>query len=93
MNAPPRFRGRVGQSPDNNKFYFEISIWNLAGTEMIGDPFTVGPFDTEQIARTELKNAMDHVIKSMSEDNGVPTGEAGYVDFADGGKFKPLNVH
>ena len=41
MSAIPRIRARTGQGEDN-KWYFEISMWNFEGTQMIGEP--IGTF-------------------------------------------------
>lgn len=82
----PRFKGRVGQG-DDKKFYFEISLWNFEGTEMIGgEPIgTFGPWDTEEIAHEEMQTAVEMCCKHATK------GEAtGFVDMKNGGKFMPF---
>lgn len=81
----PRIRGRVGTG-DDGKFYFEISLWDLGGTECYLRE-NIGPYDTEVQAHQELKKCAQFVSEGVETLNGKqPTGK--YVDFKDGGILK-----
>ena len=83
----PRLRARVGNGEDG-KFYFELSMWNLGATKMVGKPWTFGPFDTEKEAHEHMvevtRKASDHLVELMGE---KPTGE--YIDMKNGGITRP----
>jgi len=84
VNMLPRIRAKTGQGSDN-KWYFEISLWDFSGEHMIGDePLgTFGPWDSEKIAKQEMNKAVELVCKTASE------GQAnGYIDMKNGGKFR-----
>lgn len=91
-SIPPRIRGRAGQGEDG-KWYFEISMWDLAGLTMVGgEPIgTYGPWDTEKIAKKEMRKAVEIIVKDCKN----PDGESpnGYVDFKNGGVFRSFNEH
>lgn len=82
----PRIRARVGQG-DDKKFYFEISMWNFTGTEMIGgEPVgTFGPWKDEKEAHEKMNEAVELACKAATN------GEAnGFVDFKNNGEFRPF---
>ncbi len=83
MNIP-RIRGKVGHG-DDGKYYFEISMWNFEGTEMIGgEPLgTFGPWETEKEAHSELRKAVELACKKITNNKAN-----GYVDFKNGGEFR-----
>lgn len=89
--TPPRIRARTGPGEDG-KYYFEISLWNFEGTEMIGDPIgPFGPFETEKEAKAEMRRAVELSAKAIVGPNGeVPQG---YVDFKNGGEFRKFGEH
>ena len=81
----PRIRARVGHTEDG-KFYFEISLWNLAGTECFSRN-DVGPFQTEKEAHIEMRKCTQLVSESIEKmAGGKPSGK--YIDFKDGGLLK-----
>lgn len=89
---PPRIRGRVGQlddGPDKGKWAFEISIATFWGIQ-IGDPMgTFGPWETEEIARTEMTRAVKlccDTISSRMSGGMPPANEA--MDMIAGGVLK-----
>lgn len=88
----PRIRARSIQI-DNGKWAFEISLWNLEGTEMIGgDPVGVyGPFETEDECKKEMRNAVKIACEAYKGPNGEkPTG---YVDLKNGGEYRKFEEH
>lgn len=83
----PRIRARVGNGEDG-KFYFEISLWNLAGTVRIGEPFTFGPYETDKLAHEEMKKAVQNVTEQVEKFGGFkPSGQ--YLDMKNGGVLRP----
>lgn len=83
----PRIRARVGTGEDN-KFYFELSIWNFVGTEMLGGPFVVGPFETEKQAHEEMLKATQTACEVIEKGMGQePSGQ--YLDMKNGGQLRP----
>ena len=88
----PRIRARTGKG-DDKQWYFEISVWNFEGTQMIGDqPIgTFGPWPTEKKAKQEMRKAVELACKAVKG----PEGEtpSGYVDFKNGGQFRSFNEH
>lgn len=91
---PPRIRGKVGQaeSPDDvkGKYFFEISIWDLAGENQVGDPLgPFGPFDTEKVAKEEMRKAVKMCCDIYLDKVGLPQDASrGYVDMKNEGKFR-----
>jgi hypothetical protein len=84
----PRIRARVGQG-DDQKWYFEISLWNFIGTEQMGEPFgPFGPYDSEAKAKEEMRKATELCVKACRG----PSGEEpeGYVDLKNGGEFREI---
>ena len=82
----PRIRARSGKGEDN-KFYFEISIWNFAGTQQVGDvigPF--GPWETEEICKAEMRRAVEIGVKGIKGPDGQEP--EGMIDMLDKGTFK-----
>lgn len=84
----PRIRGRVGQatSPDEVKGKWFFTVW----MSELGQPFNEdeplfgphGPYDTEDAAHVELKNAVKLVCEKLERmDNGQFSGE--YIDMKD----------
>lgn len=84
---PPRIRGKVGTA-DDGKFYFEISLWDFYGKQQVGDPFTIGPWDTEKQAHEEMKKAAKLSCDAIEKGQGFkPSGE--YMDMKSGGILRP----
>lgn len=86
----PRIRARTGQG-DDKKWYFEISMWNFEGTVQIGDkPIgTFGPWETEAIAKEEMRKAVRIACEAIKGPNGEkPDGQ---VDFKNGGTYRSFN--
>lgn len=85
----PRIRGRVGQAEEDNKWYFEMSMWNFEGTQMIGEPLgTFGPWETEEIAKAKMRKASEICLRACTGPNGeVPQG---YIDLKNGGEYREL---
>lgn len=82
-NLPlPRIKGRVGIGEEDGKHYYEISMWNVENTKQFGEPFILGPFESEPIAAEEGKKAIAHVMKTVFGDH--------FHDMKDGGKMKSL---
>lgn len=96
MNLPPRIKARVGQATPgqgvDGKWFFEIIVANFYG-ENIGEPFgPIGPFDTEQAAQAEMRNAVRIVAESLEvKISGEKSGQ--YMDMKDGGILKKWEMH
>lgn len=89
--AIPRIRGRIGVGEDK-KFYTELSLWNLGGTQQVGDVFTFGPFETEAEAKENLQRVTQAACEAIEESHGQkPSGQ--YLDLKVGGVMKPWTVH
>lgn len=90
INGMPRIRGKVGYGEDN-KFYFEITVWSIDGLTMLGDePLAfVGPFDSEADAQKGLREAVEIVCKKAAEASGEKA--QGFIDFKNGGAFVPFD--
>lgn len=87
MKQIPRIRARVGTG-DDDKYYFEVSIWDFFGEKQIGDPITIGPWDTEAIAHEEMKNAVKLSCEAIEKGQGFePSGK--YLDMKNGGILRP----
>ena len=88
----PRIRAKTGRG-DDGKYYFEISLWNFEGTEIIGgEPVgTYGPWDTEEIAKSEMRRAVEISAKCYKGPNGEEAN--GFVDFKNGGEFRKFEEH
>ena len=96
MNTLPRIKGRVGQVEDGEqrgKWFFELSIWDLYGKEQQGEPFIIGPWETEEIAGEELKKASRIVCDAFVKEvlKVEPSGE--YMDMKNGGVLRPWDNH
>jgi len=98
MSGPqfiPRIRGRVGQiesGADKDKWAFELSLWNLQGTQRIGDPWLIGPFETEAIAQEKLKDAVKIACEAIEKhETGSTSGQ--YMDLKNGGVMRPWVEH
>ena len=83
----PRIRARTGQGEDN-KWYFEISMWNFEGTIQIGGEHigTFGPWDAENEAKKEMRRAVELACKQIKGPNGETP--QGFVDFKNGGTYR-----
>jgi hypothetical protein len=87
----PRIRGRVGKG-DDGKYYAEISLWELSGEKMIGDPFTIGPIETEGEAYEHLHEAVKRSCEAIEKAYGhEPSGQ--YLDLKNGAVLKPWVQH
>lgn len=93
----PRIRGRVAQidapgDKDDNKFVYEITIWNLAGETQICDPILFGPYETEAIAkengRIKVKDMCNFIEK---EETGEISGR--FLDLKNGAIMRPWDDH
>lgn len=62
-----RIRGRVGINDDNQKYYFELSMWEPSGETLVGPPWMIGPWETEEIANKELKKAISLVLEDLQD--------------------------
>lgn len=87
----PRIRGRAGQAAEGehkDKWFYEISIWDLSGERQAGDPFQFGPFNSEDEAcafgRNKCKDLCDHLEM-------IATGQKSerYLDMKNGGIMRP----
>lgn len=86
MNTP-RLRARVGTGEDG-KFYFEMSLWDLGATKMLGPPWTFGPFENEKTAYERMKETVKMAADKLVElEGGKPDGT--YIDFKNGGMTRP----
>ena len=84
---PPRIRGKVGTA-DDGKFYFEITLWDFYGESRVGEPITIGPWETEKQAHEELKKAARICCEAVEKHYGnTPCGE--YMDMKAGGILRP----
>ena len=87
MNAQPRLRGRVGLGEDN-KPYFEITMWTLDGETQVGAPLTYGPWANEIEARDQMKIAMQIACEACEDVTGT-TRSGKYLDMKNGGILRP----
>ena len=85
----PRLRGRTAQIEepieDAGKWAYELTMWDLAGETLIGEPWLFGPFETEEKAKEEGRE----IVRFAS---GAITGEerpAKYIDMKNGGILRP----
>lgn len=91
MNTIPRIRGVVGQyndGPEKDKWCFQISIWDLGGEHQVGEPITVGPWETEEQAHKEMRKACE---MCCDEAEKLATGKSGsgrYLDMKNGGVMR-----
>lgn len=87
----PRIRAKVGKIDNGeykDKWAFEISLWTLDGEKMIGEPFTIGPWDTKEQAHTEMKSAVKLSCEAIEKANGCdPSGK--FLDMKNGGILRP----
>lgn len=91
-----RIRGRAGQAAAgqgvDGKWFYEISIWDLTGEHQVGEPFQLGPYDTEEEACKDGIKA----VRMVSEEaeklvGGEPSGK--YLDLKNGGVLRPWDNH
>lgn len=93
IQSVPRIRGRLAQYelPEEykDKWCFEISVWTFDGEKQFGDPIgPIGPFDTEEIAKRELKLAVRIAAESCEKAMGQdPSGK--FMDMKNGGIVRP----
>lgn len=87
----PRIRGRTAQiteGEDKNKWLYEISLWDLSGEHLVGEPLFFGPFDNQELARSAgtqiVKDVSQHIEK---EKTGEISGR--YLDMKNGGIMRP----
>lgn len=87
----PRIRGRAGIAEDGehkNKWFYEISIWDLSGENQAGPPFQFGPFDSETEAcdfgRNKTKEVAQHIEEFMT---GKKSDK--YIDLKNGAILRP----
>jgi hypothetical protein len=84
----PRIRARVGQGEHDDKYYFEITLWDLSGKNQLGDAFCVGPFETEQMAHLAMRKGVQIVCAEVERAAGFePSSE--YLDLKNGGICRP----
>ena len=91
MNLPPRIRGRVGAADEgqghDGKWFFEISMWTFDGEAQIGEPFQIGPWDTEEIAHIEMKKAA-RIASEACETAATGQTSGKYLDMKNGGVLR-----
>ncbi len=87
----PRLRGRSGiadEGPDKDKWFYEVSLWDLSGEIQVGEPFQFGPFESENAAceygRNVVKDLSQHIEKQMT---GESSGR--YLDLKNGAIMRP----
>lgn len=86
-----RVRARVGEATPgqghDGKYFFEISIWDVAGIESAGPPWVLGPWETEKIAFNEMRKAVKVVSDVISKAEGGKESDA-YLDLKNGGVLR-----
>lgn len=81
-----RIRGKVGKGA-NDKFYFELSFWSFDGETMQGNPLTVGLFETEAVAFSEMREAVRLALDTMADGMGVERTNK-FIDMKNGGVLR-----
>jgi hypothetical protein len=66
-----RIRGRVGINDDDQKYYFELSMWEPSGETLVGPPWMIGPWETEEIAHAQLKKAIEIVRHELQKEHSA----------------------
>jgi hypothetical protein len=83
----PRVRAKHGQSIDDDKWYVELSIWDITGVNQIGEPFILGPYEDQKTARTNMREASQLVAQELEKKiTGQTSGQ--YIDFKNGGVLR-----
>lgn len=87
----PRIRARTGRGEDD-KWYFEISVWSFDGEKQAGEPITIGPWESEQKAKDEMMKAVQMVSEHYEKEK---TGEVSgkYLDMKNGGVLRPWKTN
>lgn len=83
--APVRIRIKIGQCEEGpseliGKWFVELHVCDNTkpGIPTIGEPFQIGPFDTEEIAKRESKNAAKVAVEAC--------GGSHFLDMKNGNK-------
>ncbi len=87
----PRIRGRAGicdSGEHKDKWFYEISVWDLTGEYQAGPPFQFGPFNSENEACLKGRD----IVKDLSEflekeSTGCLSGR--FLDMKNGGIMRP----
>lgn len=92
----PRIRGKVGQATDPaevaGKWFFELSMWDYTGEKMVGEPWTIGPWETEAKAHEEMLVACRIACETIEKAHGEePSGK--FLDMKNGGVLRPWESH
>lgn len=86
-----RLKGRVGEAEPgqgyDGKWFAQISVWDVSGTNEAGPPIMIGPWDTKEVAEENLKKAVEEASKAVLERQfGKGAGANGaYLDLKNGG--------
>lgn len=93
----PRIRGRTARiestDKDNGKWLYEMSLWQLSGETRIGEPFLFGPFENEEVAKTEGKKIVQFACEEIEKDITGGTISGRYLDLKNGGVMRPWKEH
>lgn len=93
---PPRIRGRAGIAQPgqgvDGKWFFEITVWDLAGEKQFGDALQLGPFETEEIAKDIGFKATREVSEAFEKQAGFePSGK--FLDLKNGAILRSWESH
>lgn len=84
----PRIRGKVGQATEPadvaGKWFFELSIWDFTGEHLIGEPWNIGPWDSEEIAHEEMRRACRLACGAIEKSHGQEPSKD-FLDMKNGG--------
>jgi hypothetical protein len=87
----PRIRGRPGiadEGEHKGKWFYEVSIWDLAGEHQGGPPFQFGPFDSEKQACDKGREIVRYISEHLEKkETGEISGK--YLDLKNGAVLRP----
>lgn len=83
----PRIRGKLGQIEepleDKGKWVFALGIWDLNGEKLLADLGIFGPYETEVLAKQEMKKSVRDVVQGYEKFLTGTTSER-YLDLKNG---------
>lgn len=87
----PRIRGRAGtadEGPDKGKWFYEVTLWDLSGENLLFGPYQFGPFESEDEACDYGRNKVKELSEIIEEEmTGEKSGK--YLDLKNGAILRP----
>jgi hypothetical protein len=70
-----------------NKWFIEVSVWDLAGEKELFEGWSIGPWDTEKIAKSKMREVAKVISDAITESvDGRPALK--YIDMKQGGLLR-----